>query len=89
MTNLATFLVDSAAAQGDRIAVRHDGGTLTYAQLDDASARVAALLRDRGVQPGDRIALTMPNVPLFPVVYYGILRAAWRGRADESAPQSP
>ncbi|WP_329312222.1 long-chain fatty acid--CoA ligase [Streptomyces sp. NBC_01278] len=75
MTNLATCLVDSAAAQGDRIAVRHDDSTLTYAQLDDASARVAALLRDRGVQPGDRIALTMPNVPLFPVVYYGILRA--------------
>lgn len=75
MTNLATCLVDSAAAQGDRIAVRHDDSTLTYAQLDDASARVAALLRDRGVQPGDRIAMTMPNVPLFPVVYYGILRA--------------
>lgn len=75
MTNLATFLVDSAAAHGDRIAVRHDDSTLTYAQLDDASARVAALLRDRGVRPGDRIALTMPNVPLFPVVYYGILRA--------------
>ncbi|WP_405387977.1 long-chain fatty acid--CoA ligase [Streptomyces sp. NBC_01102] len=74
MTNLATFLVDSAAAQGDRIAVRHDDSTLTYAELDEASARVAALLRDRGVRPGDRVALTMPNVPLFPVVYYGILR---------------
>ncbi|MFD4689291.1 long-chain fatty acid--CoA ligase [Streptomyces sp. NPDC058463] len=75
MTNLATFLVDSAAAQGDRIAVRHDDSTLTYAELDDASARVAALLRDRGLRPGDRVALTMPNVPLFPVLYYGILRA--------------
>ncbi|GHB18919.1 long-chain-fatty-acid--CoA ligase [Streptomyces viridiviolaceus] len=75
MTDLATFLVDSAAAQGDRIAVRHDDSTLTYAELDDASARAAALLRDCGVRPGDRVALTMPNVPLFPVVYYGVLRA--------------
>ncbi|WP_406863603.1 long-chain fatty acid--CoA ligase [Streptomyces sp. HUAS MG47] len=75
MTNLATFLVDSATTHGVRIAVRHDDSTLTYAQLDDASARVAALLRDRGVLPGDRVALTMPNVPLFPVVYYGVLRA--------------
>lgn len=74
MTNLASFLVDSAAAQGDRIAVRHDDSTLTYAELDDASARVAALLRDRGLRPGDRVVLTMPNIPLFPVVYYGILR---------------
>jgi long-chain acyl-CoA synthetase len=75
MTNLAAFLVDSAAVQGDRIAVRHDDSTLTYAELDDTSARVAALLLDRGLRPGDRVALTMPNVPLFPVVYYGILRA--------------
>ncbi|WOX20941.1 long-chain fatty acid--CoA ligase [Streptomyces solicathayae] len=75
MTNLAAFLVDSAAHRGDRIAVRHDDHTLTYAELDDASARVAALLRDRGVEPGDRVAMTLPNVPLFPVVYYGILRA--------------
>ncbi|MFF4352868.1 AMP-binding protein [Streptomyces sp. NPDC001530] len=75
MTNLATFLVESAAVRGDRIAVRHDDSTLTYAQLDEASARVATLLRVRGLQPGDRIALTMPNVPLFPVLYYGVLRA--------------
>ncbi|MFF0431260.1 long-chain fatty acid--CoA ligase [Streptomyces sp. NPDC004327] len=74
MPNLATFLLHSAAARGDRIAVRHDDSTLTYAELDEASARVAALLRDRGVRPGDRVALTMPNVPLFPVVSYGILR---------------
>ncbi|GGX62827.1 long-chain-fatty-acid--CoA ligase [Streptomyces fructofermentans] len=75
MTNLVTFLVDSAAAYGDRVAVRHDDTTLTYAELDDASARVAALLRARGLEPGDRVALTMPNVPLFPVAYYGVLRA--------------
>lgn len=75
MTNLVTLLAASVAAHGDRVAVRHDDSTLTYAELDDASARVAALLRDRGLLPGDRVALTMPNVPLFPVLYYGILRA--------------
>ncbi|WP_369251891.1 long-chain fatty acid--CoA ligase [Streptomyces sp. R41] len=75
MTNLATFLVDSAASRGDHIAVRHDGTTLTYAQLNEASARVAALLSARGLRPGDRVALTMPNVPLFPVLYYAVLRA--------------
>ena len=46
-----------------------------YAQLDDASARVAGLLRDRGVSPGDRVGIMLPNVPYFPIVYYGILRA--------------
>ncbi|MFE1289936.1 long-chain fatty acid--CoA ligase [Streptomyces sp. NPDC058751] len=75
MTNLVTLLAATCLAHGERVAVRHDDDTLTYAELDDASARVAALLRDRGVLPGDRVALTMPNVPTFPVLYYGILRA--------------
>ncbi|MFB7266121.1 long-chain fatty acid--CoA ligase [Streptomyces nojiriensis] len=75
MTNLAAFLVNSATACRDRVAVRHDDTTLTYAELDDASARFATVLQERGLRPGDRVAMTMPNVPLFPVVYYGILRA--------------
>lgn len=75
MTNLVTLLAATVAAHGENVAVRHDDDTLTYAELDEASARVAALLRDRGLLPGDRVALTMPNVPLFPVLYYGILRA--------------
>ncbi|MFE5485774.1 long-chain fatty acid--CoA ligase [Streptomyces sp. NPDC056527] len=75
MTNLAAFLVNSAAARRGQLAVRHDDAALTYGELDDASARFATVLHDRGVRPGDRVALTMPNLPLFPVVYYGILRA--------------
>ncbi|MFE5332444.1 long-chain fatty acid--CoA ligase [Embleya sp. NPDC056575] len=75
MTNLASILLDSAAAQRERIAIRHAEAALTYHRLDDASSRVAALLRGRGLEPGERVALAMPNVPLFPIVYYGILRA--------------
>ncbi|WP_373300012.1 AMP-binding protein [Streptomyces xantholiticus] len=40
---------------------------MTYARLDDLSARTAALLQARGIRPGDRVALIMPNVPHFPV----------------------
>jgi acyl-CoA synthetase (AMP-forming)/AMP-acid ligase II len=75
MTNLAKQLVDSTRAGADRTAIRQGDISLTYKQLDDASARCAAVLRDRGVLPGDRVALVMPNVATFPVVYYGILRA--------------
>ncbi|MGW2650532.1 long-chain-fatty-acid--CoA ligase [Streptomyces sp. NPDC001393] len=75
MPNLATLLVNSAAVHGAHVAVRHDNTTLTYEQLDEASARLATVLHDRGVRPGDVVTMTMPNVPLFPVVYYGILRA--------------
>ncbi|MER6521886.1 long-chain fatty acid--CoA ligase [Streptomyces sp. NPDC001553] len=75
MTNIATLLTGSASAHGDRIAIRHESTTLTYAQLDDLTARTAALLQDRGVRPGDRVAVITPNVPHFPIAYYGILRA--------------
>jgi acyl-CoA synthetase (AMP-forming)/AMP-acid ligase II len=75
MTNLARLLVDSALAGPERIAVRQGDTSLTYAELDEASARCATVLHDRGVRPGDRVALVMPNVATFPVAYYGILRA--------------
>jgi long-chain acyl-CoA synthetase len=73
--NLATILSESAKRSPDRVAVRLDDAELTYAQLDEASARVAALLSDKGVGPGDRVGLMLPNVPYFLVCYYGILRA--------------
>ncbi|GAA3367487.1 long-chain fatty acid--CoA ligase [Streptomyces sannanensis] len=75
MNNLAALLAESAWANGDRVAVRQDEIVLTYAQLDEASARIATLLQAKGVHPGDRVALVMPNVICFPVAYYGILRA--------------
>ena len=73
--NLAQLLTDSAAERADRPALKLDDATVTYAMLDDGSARVAALLRERGVQPGDRVGIMLPNVPYFAVVYYGVLRA--------------
>ncbi|MFK4228062.1 long-chain fatty acid--CoA ligase [Streptomyces sp. NPDC019890] len=73
--NLATILLDSAARHPDRPAVRLDGATLRYAELDEASARAASLLRSAGVRAGDRVGLMLPNVLAFAVLYYGILRA--------------
>jgi long-chain acyl-CoA synthetase len=75
MPNLAQLLTDSAAARPDHVAIRLDDHELTYAALDEASARVAALLRAKGVAPGDRVGVMLPNVPYFPVAYYGALRA--------------
>src|SRR5207302_57483 len=56
MNNLATFVAESAWADGDRVAVRQDEIVLTYAQLNDTSARVATLLQAKGVRAGDRVA---------------------------------
>ena len=36
---------------------------------------MAGLLRDRGLEPGDRVGIMLPNVPEFAIAYYGVLRA--------------
>ncbi len=75
MTNLAKNLTDTTRIHAGRIAVRVDNAAMTYRALDEASARVAGLLHERGLKPGDRVGLMMPNVAEVPVVYYGVLRA--------------
>jgi long-chain acyl-CoA synthetase len=74
MTNLATVLADSAARYPDRVAIKLDELELSYALLDQGSQRVAAVLAGMGVRAGDRIGLMMPNLPYFPVIFYGALR---------------
>ncbi len=75
VTNLAKNLTDTTRVHAGRVAVRVDNAAMTYRALDEASARVAGLLRERGLGPGDRVGIMMPNVAEVPVVYYGILRA--------------
>jgi long-chain acyl-CoA synthetase len=43
--------------------------------LNDGASRVAGLLKERGLHPGDRVGVMLPNVPTFGTVYYGVLRA--------------
>jgi long-chain acyl-CoA synthetase len=75
MPNLADLLAQSTAARPDRVAIKRGDRELSYAQLDAAAARVAGLLRAKGVRPGDRVGVMLPNVEYFPVAYYGALRA--------------
>ena len=74
-TNLAEVVSASAARDAEAAAVRLGERTLTYGELDDRAARLATLLRERGLEPGDRVGVMLPNVPEFPIAYYGILRA--------------
>ncbi|MGI4894497.1 MAG: long-chain-fatty-acid--CoA ligase [Janthinobacterium lividum] len=74
-TSLAGWIAHHAGSRPDAPAVRLDDDVLTWSDLDDATARVAGLLRSQGLRPGDRVALMLPNVSQFPVLYHGILRA--------------
>ena len=73
--NLATILTESAERGGDEVAMKLDDVELTYGLLDEGTKRLAGVLREKGLEPGDRVGLMLPNVPYFPVVYFGILRA--------------
>jgi long-chain acyl-CoA synthetase len=75
MTNLVESLLDTAARHPDRPAVKLNDHVLSYADLLDAAARTATLLRGFGVEPGDRVGLQLPNVPAFPVVCCAALLA--------------
>src|SRR4051794_7085445 len=73
--NLASIVTDSAERTPEAVAVRLGPLELTYGELDDRSARIAALLRQNGLQQGDRVGVMLPNVLEFPISYYGVLRA--------------
>jgi long-chain acyl-CoA synthetase len=75
MTNLSRLLEDTAASYPDRTAIVMGDTRLSYAEVQGASNKVASVLADRGIKPGDKVALTCPNIPFFSIVYYGILKA--------------
>ncbi|MCC6725563.1 MAG: AMP-binding protein, partial [Saprospiraceae bacterium] len=51
------------------------GKSLTYAQVDKYSAQFGAYLHSRGLEPGDKVALMMPNLLQYPIALFGCLRA--------------
>jgi long-chain acyl-CoA synthetase len=75
MANLSSLLRQTADDHPDRLAIRLDDFVLTYAQLRDAAGQAATLLKSLGVEPGDRVGLMLPNIPAFPVAFYGALAA--------------
>ena len=66
MTNLAQNLIETAAKEGPHPALRMDEAQLRYDEFRDAALRVAAALQSRGVEPGDRVGMVLPNVLSFP-----------------------
>jgi long-chain acyl-CoA synthetase len=73
--NLAVMLRESARRAPAKTAVILGDATLSYAQLDELSDRVAASLDAAGLAPGDRVGLQLPNIPQFVIAYFGILKA--------------
>lgn len=74
MTNLSSLLENSAAKYPDRTAIVLGEMRMTYQELNAAANKIANLLVARGIKKGDKVALSIPNLPFFTIEYYGVLK---------------
>ncbi len=73
--NLATMLRESRATDPDKPLCHINDLSFTYAQVDEISGRVATSLLALGLEPGDKVAVQLPNLPQFLFSYFAILKA--------------
>ncbi|MCB8967348.1 MAG: long-chain fatty acid--CoA ligase [Ardenticatenaceae bacterium] len=75
MLNLATLLENNIQENPSKTAVIFGSSRFSYAQINGAANQIANGLKAAGIVKGDKVALSCPNLPYFPMIYYGILKA--------------
>ena len=73
--NLASIVTHHAKLSPQKEAIVWNDVRLTYGQLDEMSNKVANAWTKMGIGYGDKVGLNCPNLPFFPIVYYGIMKA--------------
>lgn len=73
--NLRLMLEETTKQHGEKTAIALGEHRLSYAELHEASNKVANALIEMGVVKGDRVAMLLPNIPEFAVIYFGIVKA--------------
>jgi len=73
--NLNAFVTEAMKKFSRRVAFHCMGANMSYAELDRWSTQFGAYLHSRGLKPGDRVAIMMPNLLQYPVALFGCLRA--------------
>lgn len=71
-SGLGELLQDAAKKQKKRPALYFDGNAISYAEVDEASSKVANGLKSLGIRKGDRVAIMLPNIPEFVYALFGI-----------------
>jgi len=74
MMNLSFILESTAREYPDKDAFVLGDKRLTYAQINGAANQLAHALKEKGIGKGDKVALSCPNLPYFPIAYFGILK---------------
>ena len=75
MFNLAIALEDSAGRFPSKNAIISGASKISFIELNEMANQVANGLVEMGLKPNDKVGLSCPNTPLFPIIYYGILKA--------------
>jgi len=74
MRTLSDVLRQTTTNYPDRNAIRFQGETISYKELDERVDRLARGLIELGVEKGDKVGLWMPNVPEWVIAYFAIAR---------------
>jgi long-chain acyl-CoA synthetase len=72
---LYALLTDSAKAHPGNRCIHYQGRDFTYSEVDEVSSRFASALISLGLKKGDRVAISLPNVPQLVFAYFGVLKA--------------
>ena len=72
---LFSILDDAARDYPDETYTIFNDFTRTFAEVKDTADRVANFLSSRGIKPGDRVGIFLPNLPHYPEIFFGILKA--------------
>ena len=72
---LFTFLDDSARDYSDLTYTIYSDAKRTYRQVKETADRIANFLASSGIKKGDRVAIFLPNLPHYPAIFFGILKA--------------
>lgn len=72
---LPTVIDDAARDYPDNVYTIFNGATRTFTQVKDTADRIANFLASRGIKKGDKVAIFLPNLPHYPAIYFGILKA--------------
>ena len=74
-TPLFQLLDDAARDYPNQVYTIFNDASRTFAQVKDTADRIANFLHAKGIQKGDRVAIFLPNLPHYPAIYFGILKA--------------
>ena len=72
--SLFDLIGESVEKHADRTALIYYGAKWTYRKFWEQAGHVAAAFREEGLAKGDRVALYLPNCPVYPIAFYAALR---------------